>query len=149
MQINYIKTPHDLQEALKHLYHPSGFVSEFLVIKDLVNTTLDSCNRNVEKYLNKIKRQQDNLLTKKIAIPKKVIFAFVLNNLSEEYNATIDIITASFGKNSSINLEDLFSKILESTRLMRAREASAVKLALATSTTRKRKARFVAYKVTK
>jgi len=89
------------------------------------------------------------LLTKKIAIPKKVIFAFVLNNLSEEYNATIDIITASFGKNSSINLEDLFSKILESTRLIRAREASAVKLALATSTTRKGKGRFVAYKVTK
>jgi len=89
------------------------------------------------------------LLTKKIAIAKKVIFAFILNNLSEEYNATIDIITASFGKNSSTNLEGLFSKILESTRLMRAREASAVKLALVTSTTRKGKGRFVAHKVTK
>ena len=118
-------------------------------MKDLFNTTLDLYTRNVKKYLNKVKRYQDNLLTKKITIPKKVIFVFVLNNLSEEYNATIDIITASFGKNSSISLEDLFLKILESTRLIRTTETSAVKLVLATSNTRKGKGRFVAYKVTK
>jgi len=41
----------ELWNNLKALYSQEGFSSDFLICKDLINTSLSNCQNNVENYL--------------------------------------------------------------------------------------------------
>ena len=57
---------------LKNLYSPKGFSSEFLIYKELFETTLSKYS-SMEEYLNKIKQLTDQLKAKGIELPNQVI----------------------------------------------------------------------------
>ena len=81
IQTRYIEDASALWNQLQVLYATKGFVSDFLLIKDLFNTTLANCNGAIEAYLTKIKRLTDELHARGLTIPDKVIAAYTLNKL--------------------------------------------------------------------
>ena len=92
MQIRYTKTALEAWKLLKNLYSPKGFSSEFLICKELFETTL-SKHSSMEEYLNKVKQLTDQLKAKGIELPSQVIVAWVLNNLTSPYKGFVIIVT--------------------------------------------------------
>jgi gag-polypeptide of LTR copia-type len=104
LQIRNIRDPLQAWNALKALYEPKGFSSEFLLCRELFQTTLKSY-KSIESYLNKIKQLHDDLIARNLAIPNKVIAAWVLNGLTSDYNSIVAIITQNIrSKNEDIDL---------------------------------------------
>jgi hypothetical protein len=56
-------------EALKNLYNPSGFTTEYLLIKEFFDSNLSKFS-SIEEYLNKIKGLVDELNVRDIKLPK-------------------------------------------------------------------------------
>src|SRR5436305_13111488 len=98
-------------------------------------------NNFIEEYLNQIKRLTDDLSARNLTIPNKVIAAWILNNLSSEYENTVAIISQSIrtkqaaakstpatpktGESSTsddtdINLDDLFAELIDESRRLRS-----------------------------
>ena len=116
LQIQYSKTALEAWNLLKNLYSPKGFSSEFLICKELFETTLSKYS-SMEEYLNKVKQLTDQLRAKGIALPSQVIVAWVLNNLTSPYEGFVTMVTQSYRTNSStISLENLFSNLLDESR---------------------------------
>ena len=88
----------------------------------------------MELYLNQIKRLYDQLTAKSIIIPEKVIFAWVLNNLTSEYETLITTITQSIRVNGadSIKLHDLFSNLIDESKRIKNKQIHDNELALYT-----------------
>ena len=59
VQTQYIDDANTLWSQLKTLYEPKGFNLEFLICRELFNTTLAKCNNSIEAYLTKIRRHTD------------------------------------------------------------------------------------------
>jgi hypothetical protein len=71
----------------------------------------------MEEYLNRIKLLSDQLKVKKIELPKHVIVAWLLNNLTPTYEGFVTMITQSYRDDSTrMNLENLFSNLLDESR---------------------------------
>jgi gag-polypeptide of LTR copia-type len=110
-----------LWNQLRSLYEPRGFSSEFLTCKELFRTTLTRCNNSMDTYLNKIRRLTNDLAARNLAIPNKVIVAYVLNNLTPEYDHTVAIISQTLRTdNADIDLTELFSQLTDETRRLKA-----------------------------
>ena len=93
VQVKGIGTSIEVWDRLKALYEPKGFSSEFLVCRELFSTSLAKSGHSIESYLTRIKRLTDELATRGLTIPDKVIAAYALNNLSPEYENTVAIIS--------------------------------------------------------
>ena len=93
IQIKGLKDAISIWDRLKELYEPRGFSSEFLLCKELFSTTLSGCGNSIEAYLTRIKRLSDELSSRNLAIPSKVIVTYALNNLIREYEHIVAIIT--------------------------------------------------------
>ena len=78
---------------MKILYEPKGFSSEFLLCKQLFETTLVKTGNSVENYINRIKRLTDDLSAQDLKIPIKVIAVWTLNNLTPEFESTVAMIS--------------------------------------------------------
>ena len=71
----------------------------------------------MEEYLNKVKQFTDQLKAKGIELPKQVIVAQVLNNLTNPYKGFVIIVTQYYRTNSStIDLENLFFNLMDKSR---------------------------------
>ena len=71
----------------------------------------------MKKYLNKVKQLTNQLKAKGIELPKQVIVAWVLNNLTNPYEGFITMVTQSYRTNSStIDLENLFSNLMDESK---------------------------------
>ena len=68
---------------LKNLYKVKGFSSEFLISKELINTTINSYKDNLELYINNLKRLANSLEAIEISLPNKFLIALLLNNLNK------------------------------------------------------------------
>ena len=79
--------------SFKDLYGSKGFNSEFFLYKELFDITLSTSGNRIEVYLNTIKRLTNELKSKSIIIPNKLVFAWVLNNLGSQYETLVTIIT--------------------------------------------------------
>ena len=122
LQIRNIRDPLEAWNALKALYEPKGFSSEFLLCRELFQTTLKSY-KSIESYLNKIKQLHDDLIARNLAIPNKVIAAWVLNGLTSDYDSIVAMITQNIrSKNEDINLQELFSYLIDESRRLQSRE---------------------------
>jgi hypothetical protein len=112
-----------LWSKLKALYEPKGFSSEFLIYKELFETTLSRLGNFIENYLNQIKRLTDDLSARNLIIPNKVIAAWTLNNLTSDYENTVTMISQSIRTSQSeINLDDLFFQLIDESRRLKSKE---------------------------
>jgi len=100
-------------------------------------------------YLNQVKRLFDQLTAKNVIIPEKVIFAWVLNNLSTNYEILITTITQSIRVNgsSSIKLEELFSNLIDKSKRLKHKDSG--ETALHTTKQKPKYKPYNANKVTK
>ncbi|KAI9686313.1 MAG: hypothetical protein M1812_008598, partial [Candelaria pacifica] len=100
---------------------------------ELFNTTL--AGNKMENYLNQVKRLYDELMAKDVIIPEKVIFAWVLNNLTPQYETLITTITQSIRVNGSksISLSELFANLIDESKRVKYRDSENDKTALFTS----------------
>ena len=122
LQIRTIKTPLEAWNTLRNLYSPRGFSSEFLLLKELFNTTLSN-SESMEDYLNTIKRITDNLTGKGLELPTKLILAWILNNLTPEYENFTSIITQGLRVNSNnLDLEQLYANLIDESRRLGSKE---------------------------
>jgi transposase InsO family protein len=129
LQVRQCKTAAETWTSLKNLYSPKGFSSEFLICKELFETDLESCNHSMEDFLNTVKRLTDELKAKKIVLPDQVILAWVLNNLTSDYDAFTTIITQSLRTDSTgINLENLFSSLIDEARRQKSKDSNSTAL---------------------
>jgi hypothetical protein len=92
LQIQNITRAYITWDSLKNLYSPKGFSSKFLIYKEFFKTNL-SKYPSIEEYLNKIKQLSDQLKAKNLKLPKQVIIAWVLNNLTDNYDGLVSNIT--------------------------------------------------------
>ena len=74
LQIRHSETALEAWKLLKNLYSPKGFSSEFLICKELFETTLSKYS-SIEEYLNKVKQLTNQLKAKGIELPNQVIMA--------------------------------------------------------------------------
>ena len=118
LQTRNIANPYYLWVALKNLYESKGFSSEFLICKELFNTRLQNTD-NLEDYLAKIRRLIDDLKAKNIILPDRFIAAYILNNLTKDYENMVAIITQSIRSTSTINLEDLSAQLIDESRRLK------------------------------
>jgi hypothetical protein len=116
LQIQHITSAKEAWEALKNLYSPKGFTSEFLICREFFNTTLDKYT-SMEEYLNKVKQLSDQLKSKQLELPKQVVIAWVLNSLTDNYEGFVSNVTQSLRNNAeSFTIETLFSNLLDESK---------------------------------
>jgi hypothetical protein len=121
LQTRFINYPYILWNTLKNLYEAKGFSSEFLLSKELINTTLTGCKGNLESYINSFKRIINSLESRNISLPTKFIVALLLNNLSKDYEYIVTVITQSIRTSTSeINIEEIISQLLDESRRLNA-----------------------------
>ena len=122
LQTRNIDDPRTLWTTLGSLYKPKGFSSEFLICKQFFETTLAKCNYSIEEYLHTIKRLTDDLAARSLTLPNKVIAAWTLNNLTDEYELTVAIISQLFrSSDGEISLDDLFSQLIDESRRLKSK----------------------------
>ena len=68
LQVRHISKPVEVWKALENLYSPKGFSSEFLLCKELFDSTLEKSNNKMELYLNQVKRLYDQLTAKNVIV---------------------------------------------------------------------------------
>ena len=122
LQIQHIKKAYDIWKSLENLYSPKGFTSEFLILREFFDTNLNNTS-SMEEYLNKIKQLSDQLKAKDIELPKQVVIAWVLNNLTDNYDGLVSNITQTLWNDiKAYNLEDLFSNLLDESKRLDSRD---------------------------
>ena len=109
-------TAKDCWDTLANLYSLKGFTAEFLLLKEFFKSHVFNFD-SMESFLSKIKYLDDNLSSKGIQLPKQVVLAYVLNNITPAYKGLVTIITQSFRQNSDkMNIETLFSSLIDKSR---------------------------------
>ncbi|RKF54470.1 hypothetical protein OnM2_097019 [Erysiphe neolycopersici] len=113
LQVKHIIRAHDIWKALENLYCASGFSSEFILCREFFETKLSNFN-TMEEYLNRIKQLNDDLKAKDMQLPRQMLFAWILNNLSPDYRPLVSIITQSLRNNKkAFTIETLFANLLD------------------------------------
>ena len=124
LQIQNLIKAKEAWESLKNLYSLKGFSSEFLLCRDFFETTLTKYT-SMEEYLNKVKQLLDQLTAKKLALPKQVVIAWVLNSLTDNYDGFISNITQSLRSDSeAYTLETLFSYLLDESKRLESKDSN-------------------------
>ena len=134
-----------LYDRLEALYAPKGFSSEFLIAKELFSTTLGREGNSIERYLMKIRGFTDDLALRNKAMPTEIIAAYTLNNLTREYDYIVAAVTQTFRNEEKIDLDDLFSAIIDESRRLRAREPEETALVADTKKNSTKKREFRCY----
>jgi len=121
LQTRHISDTIQLWTELEQLYKPKGFSSEFLMCKELFETTLISCDKDIEKYLAKVTQLVQDLKARNISIPEQVIVSWVLNNLTKDYDYITAIITASLRQpGTKIVPIEIYSQLIDESRRLGA-----------------------------
>ena len=82
----------------------------------------------MEGYINNLKRISDQLRAKNIKLSDKVIYAWILNNFSEDYNFIVTTITQTIrvNDNKSVNLIELFANLVDESKRITTRDKKSV-----------------------
>jgi hypothetical protein len=147
LQTRHISDSAILWTTLKDLYSQQGFSSEFISCKELINTTLISCKGNMETYLHQIRRIINTLESSNVKLPEKFIISLLLNNLSQEYDYVVAIITQTIRSTSVLNIDNIFSQLLDESKRLgnntsrkpnnTTKESNDIEMTLATSNSNK------------
>ncbi|POS81640.1 hypothetical protein EPUL_005900, partial [Erysiphe pulchra] len=87
-------------KSLENLYCASGFSSEFILCREFFDTKLAKFN-SMEEYLNRIKQLSDDLKAKNLTLPKQILYAWILNNLTPQYRPLVSNITQNLRNNEN------------------------------------------------
>jgi hypothetical protein len=121
LQTRFLKNPYTLYNTLKNLYCAQGFSSEFILSKELINTTINTYKGNLEVYVNSFKRIINNLKAKGITLPSNFVAALLLNNLNKDYKYIVTIITQTIRvNNSTIDLDSMIAQLLDESRRLKS-----------------------------
>lgn len=116
MQVQNITRAHETWVFLENLYRPKGFSSKFLLSKEFFSCKLNNFD-SMENYLNKIRELTDDLKSKKLTIPKELIMAWILDNLTPQYDNIVTNITQSLRNNEeAYSLDQLFSNLIDESK---------------------------------
>ncbi|POS81764.1 hypothetical protein EPUL_006788, partial [Erysiphe pulchra] len=119
LQVKHIKRANLIWISLKNLYSATGFSSEFILCRDFFDTKLSKFN-TMEEYLNRVKQLSDDLKAKDMQLPRQILFAWILNNLSAEYRPVVSSITQSLRNNKdAFTTESLFANLLDESKRLR------------------------------
>ncbi|RKF63752.1 hypothetical protein OnM2_023081 [Erysiphe neolycopersici] len=112
LQIKHLKRAHDVWKSLENLYCSTGFSSEFILCREFFDTNLSKFN-SMEQYLNRVKQLSDDLKAKDMELPRQILFAWVLNNLTPVYRSLVSNITQSLRNNKdAFTIESLFANLV-------------------------------------
>lgn len=78
----------------------------------------------MELYLYNIRRILNTLESKSIKLPERFIVGLILNNLSRDYKYTVAIISQTIRSNNTINIDDIFSQLLDESKRLKGNKAS-------------------------
>ena len=128
VQIQHIEKFYDIWKALRNLYASKGFNNDFYLCKEFFNTTLEFCEGKMKDYINNFKRISDQLYAKNIKLSDKVIFVWTFDNLIEEYNDFVTIITQIIRINGdkALNLAQLFVNLVNESKRITIRNNESV-----------------------
>ncbi|POS81731.1 hypothetical protein EPUL_006632, partial [Erysiphe pulchra] len=85
----------------------------------------------MEDFLNTIKRLNDDLTSKEIKLLKQVVIAWVLNNLTSNYEIIVSNIMQNLRSNlDSFTIESLFANLLDESKRQRSLDDNSVNQAL-------------------
>ncbi|POS81899.1 hypothetical protein EPUL_006831, partial [Erysiphe pulchra] len=122
LQVKHIKRAHHIWKSLENLYCATGFSSEFILCRDFFDTKLAKFN-SMEEYLNKIKQLSDDLKSKDMQLPRQILFAWILNNLTPDYRPIVSSITQSLRNNKdAFTTETLFANLLDESKRLNFEE---------------------------
>jgi hypothetical protein len=122
LQIQHQDTAFTAWEALKNLYNPSGFTTEYLLIKEFFDSNLSKFS-SIEEYLNKIKGLVNELNVRDIKLPKQVIVAWVLYSLEDQYEHLVGSITQELRKDpESYTFESLSASLIDEAKRFEYKE---------------------------
>ena len=78
----------------------------------------------MKNYINNLKRISDQLYAKNIKLLDKIIFAWALDNLIEEYDDIVTIITQTIRINGDkvLNLKELFVNLIDESKRVITRD---------------------------
>ena len=111
-----------LWQDLRNLYQATGFSSEFLTCRELFSTTLAKCNNSVETYVSKINKLTEELSARNLALPDRVIAAYILGNLTPDFESTVAILTQNIRANSTaVDLQHIYGYLLDESRRLKSK----------------------------
>lgn len=110
----------DLWAKLRSLYESKGFSSEFLLIKQLMSTTLANSKGNLESYLQTIKRILNDLSARGIELPNNFVAAFILGNLSQDYDYIVAIITQTIRQSKLVDIDSICEQLIDESKRIRS-----------------------------
>lgn len=103
-------------ETLRDIYNPKGFTTEYLILKEFFNTSLEGFD-SMENYLNKVKLLIDDLRSKEIILPNQVIIAWILNSLDENYDSFVQNITQALRQDPlAYSVDSLVKSLIDESR---------------------------------
>lgn len=106
-------------QTLEELYSPKQSTTEFLLLNDFFNTSMDQFD-TMEGYVNKIRALVNGLALTGYQLPSKLVISWVLNNLNKDHEALIQPIVRSMGRDAhSCNIESLFSTLINESNGMK------------------------------
>ena len=116
MLVNHFTETKAAWDCLEESYNPRGFTTEFITIKNLLDTTLES-SQSMDAYVQKIKTLDDGLRGKGITMPEQFIRALVFHNLSSEYDNFVSTMTQAFRNDSRVcNKHHIFTSLIDESR---------------------------------
>ncbi|KHJ32982.1 hypothetical protein EV44_g5489 [Erysiphe necator] len=115
-QVKHINRAQVMWKALENILCATGFCSEFILCRHFYDTKLTKFN-TMEEFLNRIKQHSDGLDVKDIKLPRQILFALNLNNLSLDYRPLVTSITQCLRSNkNAFTKESLFSNLLDESK---------------------------------
>lgn len=106
-------------QILEELYSPKQSTTEFLLLNEFFNTSMDQFD-TMEEYLNNIRALVNGLALTGYQLPSKSVISWVLNNLNKDHEALIQPIVRSMGRDELLcNIESLFSTLINESNGMK------------------------------
>jgi len=116
LQIQNLSSAYSAWQKLESLYATKGFSSDYLICKELFSTKLERFS-SMEQYLNKVQQLTDSLNAKEIPIPKQVVCAWILDNLTPSYHGFVSIVTQNYrNSTTNIDLDAMYANLIDESR---------------------------------
>ena len=101
---------------MKVLYNPSGFSSVFILFNDFFKTKPENF-KDIETYLNKVKRLVTKLKAHTIKLAPQLILYWVMANLDSIYEGFVSNVTQALRKDpKAYDLESLTVILLDKSK---------------------------------
>ncbi len=107
--IQNAKTAKETWDCLNKAFADTGFARQVSLLRELVNTKLETCN-SMDEFLNKIVSCVHKLNGAGLVIPDELVAAFMMAGLTEDYRPMIMGIESTNVKFTSV---DIKSKLLQ------------------------------------